>query len=78
MFGTNYVYVRPQNDSIFHERASQDFHIVLGEAQRTFIHLPTTNKGNYLPICITWPCAQHDPIPWVLIQSKLHLLANMQ
>jgi hypothetical protein len=41
VFGTNSMSIGPQNGPTPHEHASQSFHIVLGETQPTFIHLPT-------------------------------------
>ncbi len=54
------------------------FHVVLSEAQPSFVHLPTFVGGNYLSIWTAWSHAQHNPFPWVLIQLKLHLIVNMQ
>ncbi len=78
VFRANYMFVRPQNGPTFHEHASQGFHIILGEAQPSLIHLPTYVGGNYYPIRTIWPSTQHNPFPWVLIQLKLPLLVNMQ
>jgi hypothetical protein len=38
------------NGSTHHEHASQGFHVVLGKAQPSLVHLPTSVRGNYLPI----------------------------
>jgi hypothetical protein len=53
-----YVYRTP-NGPTPHEHASQGFHLVMGEAQPSLVHLPTSVGGNYLPIWIIWPYAQH-------------------
>jgi hypothetical protein len=69
-FTTNIVYkitlyelVEPQNGPTLHEHASQGCHVVMGEAQPSLVHLPASVKGNYLPIWIILPYAQHDPFP---------------
>ncbi len=50
VFKANYMFVKPQNGPTFYEHASQGFHIVMGETQSSFIHLPTSIGGNYFPI----------------------------
>jgi hypothetical protein len=42
--------IGPQNGPILHKHASQGFHVVLGEAQPSFFHLPTPIGVNYFPI----------------------------
>jgi hypothetical protein len=42
--------IGPQNGPTPHEYASQASHIVMGEAQPSFVRLPTSVGGNYLPI----------------------------
>jgi hypothetical protein len=49
MFGTNYIFIGPQNGLIFHDHASQGSHVALGEAQPSLVHLPTSVGMNYLP-----------------------------
>jgi hypothetical protein len=39
-----------QNGSTPHEPTSHDSHVILGEEQPSFVHLPTLVGGNYLPI----------------------------
>jgi hypothetical protein len=44
------MFVKPQNGLTLHEHASQSFHAIMGEAQLTFIRLPTPIGRNYFPI----------------------------
>jgi hypothetical protein len=46
----NYMSIGSQNGPIFHEHASQGFHVVLNETQPPFVHLLTSIGGNYPPI----------------------------
>ncbi len=41
--------IGPQNGPTSHEHASQGSHVVLGKAQPSFVHLPTSVGRNYLP-----------------------------
>jgi hypothetical protein len=50
MSGANCMIIEPKNGPTLHEHASQGFHVVLGEAQLSFVHLPTSVGENYLPI----------------------------
>jgi hypothetical protein len=49
MFGANYKSHKHQNGPIFHERATQNFHVSWGEAPLTFVHLSILTKGYHLP-----------------------------
>jgi hypothetical protein len=50
IFGAKCMFIGHQNGPTLHEHASQGFHVVLGEAQPSLVHLPTSIGGNYLPI----------------------------
>jgi len=48
--GFNYRSISPLIGPTSHEHITQSLHVILVEAQFSFVHLTTPIKGNYLPI----------------------------
>jgi len=74
MLGVDCRSVGPQNDPTSHEHVVQNPHATLGIVLPVFTHLSTHVLRNYLPIAIVSFYGQLNPVPWVLIPPKPHLL----
>ncbi len=59
MLEANYRFVKPQNDSTFHEHIAQGLHVVMGKTQFVFVNSSTPIGENVFPLESLGP--MHNP-----------------